>query len=283
MDAPPGVTTSRMPPARPRAIATDLDGTLLRNDGSVSPRTVAALEAAAAQGIPTILVTARPPRWLHDLTALVGAHGIAICGNGAFVYDVAARHVVESHVFDGAQLASVVDDLRAHIPGVMIAAECPSGLWVEPGWPNPHRESDAQRRAGPIEELLASDRPEDGIGKLLGLVRGWSTADFLAAVQDSVGDRAVLAYSGAFGLAELNPPGVTKAAGLARWCAEHVIPAQEVWAFGDMPNDLPMLQWAGRSFAVANADPEVLATATDRCAANEADGVAQVIELMLGS
>ncbi|HNQ07055.1 MAG TPA: HAD family hydrolase [Tetrasphaera sp.] len=270
-----------MPAARPRAIATDLDGTLLRSDGSVSPRTIAALEAAAAQGIPAILVTARPPRWLHGLSDLVGAHGIAICGNGAFVYDVAARRVLEAHLFDRDQLTAVVGDLRAHIPGVMIAAECPSGLWVEPGWPNPHREADAHRRAGPIEDLLASEHPEDGVGKLLGLAKGLTTGDFLAAVRASVGERAVLAYSGAFGLAELNPPGVTKAAGLARWCADHGIPAQEVWAFGDMPNDLPMLRWAGRSFAVANADPEVLAVASDHCPANDEDGVAQVIERAL--
>lgn len=271
-----------MPAARPRVIATDLDGTLLRSDGTVSARTLSALEAAAAQGIPTLLVTARPPRWLHGLSDLIGAHGIAICGNGAFVYDVAARRVVEAHLFDRDELAAVVADLRAHIPGVMIAAECPSGLWVEPGWPNPHREADAHRRAGAIEELLASEHPDDGVGKLLGLARGRSTADFLAAVRASVGDRAVLAYSGAFGLAELNPPGVTKAAGLARWCDEHGIRAAEVWAFGDMPNDLPMLRWAGRSFAVANADDEVLAAASDRCPANDEDGVAQIIEQVLG-
>jgi len=283
VDAPPGVTASRMPGARPRVIATDLDGTLLRSDGSVSARTVAALEAAAAQGIPTLLVTARPPRWLHGLSELIGAHGIAICGNGAFVYDVAARRVVEAHLFDRDELAAVVGDLRAHIPEVKIAAECPSGLWVEPGWPNPHREADAHRRTGAIEELLASEHPDDGVGKLLGLARGRSTADFLAAVHASVGDRAVLAYSGAFGLAELNPPGVTKAAGLARWCDEYGIRAAEVWAFGDMPNDLPMLRWAGRSFAVANADAEVLSAATDRCPANDDDGVAQIIEQVLSA
>ncbi|MFN8097902.1 MAG: HAD family hydrolase [Dermatophilaceae bacterium] len=267
---------------RPRVIATDLDGTLLRSDGSVSARTVEALEEAAAYGILTVLVTARPPRWLHELGHVVGDHGIAICGNGAFVYDVAARRVTEAHVFDRAEFAALVADLRADLPGIRLAAECVSGLWVEAGWPNPHREIDVdQRRQGPLEELVASSDPEDGVGKLLGLIRGWEPADFLAAVGLSVGSRAVLAYSGAFGLAELNPPGVTKAAALERWCAERGIGREEVWAFGDMPNDLPMLRWAGRSFAVANADPEVLAATTDRCPANDEDGVARAIEALL--
>ncbi len=266
----------------PRVVATDLDGTLLRSDGSVSARTVAALDSAAAYGIRTVLVTARPPRWMHDLAHVVGDHGIAICGNGAFIYDVAARRVVEAHVFAPDALAEVVADVRAAVPGIRLAAECVSGLWVEAGWPNPHREVDVdRRRQGPLADLLASDDPQDGVGKLLGLVRGWAAPDFLAAVQEAVGDRAVLAYSGAFGLAELNPPGVTKAAALERWCAELGIAREEVWAFGDMPNDLPMLRWAGRSFAVANADPEVLAVTTDRCPSNDEDGVAQVIEAQI--
>ena len=71
------------------------------------------------------------------------------------------------------------------------------------------------------------------------------------------------------------------ATALAGWCAELGIDAGEVWAFGDMPNDLPMLTWAGRSFAVANAHDDVLAAATDRAPANDDDGVAQVLEGLL--
>ena len=61
----------------------------------------------------------------------------------------------------------------------------------------------------------------------------------------------------------MSAPGVSKASALAELCDEHGIGAADVVAFGDMPNDLPMLTWAGRSYAVANAHPEVLA-AVDR-------------------
>ena len=57
-----------------RLIATDLDGTLLKDDGTVSPRTRAALARAAALGIAIVLVTGRPPRWVRDMPALTGAH-----------------------------------------------------------------------------------------------------------------------------------------------------------------------------------------------------------------
>jgi hydroxymethylpyrimidine pyrophosphatase-like HAD family hydrolase len=71
---------------------------------------------------------------------------------------------------------------------------------------------------------------------------------------------------------------VSKATTLARLCDEHGIDAAEVAAFGDMPNDLPMLMWAGRSYAVANAHPEVLAAVDVTVAANDDDGVARTIE-----
>ena len=103
-----------------------------------------------------------------------------------------------------------------------------------------------------------------------------------ARVEAVVGERAHLAYSGAHGLAEITGPGVTKAAGLARWAGARGIGSADVWAFGDMPNDLPMLRWAGRSYAVSNAHPDVLAAASHRCPANSEDGVAWALEALVG-
>jgi hypothetical protein len=96
-----------------------------------------------------------------------------------------------------------------------------------------------------------------------------------------VGDRAVVSFSGATGLAEISAAGVTKAAALGDWCAAQGIDRVEVLAFGDMPNDLPMLTWAGRSYGVANAHPDVLAMVDEVCASNDDDGVALVLEALL--
>jgi hydroxymethylpyrimidine pyrophosphatase-like HAD family hydrolase len=116
---------------------------------------------------------------------------------------------------------------------------------------------------------------------LLATAPGLRDEELLERVSAVVGSRGVLAYSGAPGLAEISAPGVTKAAALARWCAEHGIPSDAVWAFGDMPNDLPMLRWAGASFAVANAHADVHSQATHRCPSNDQDGVAHVVEAVL--
>lgn len=272
------------PGSPPAVIATDLDGTLLRSDGTISARTVAALDRAWAAGIATIFVTARPPRWLDALGHAVGEHGIAICGNGAFVYDVAARRVLRAHTFAADALAGLVADLRAGVPGIKLAAERVGGLWVEPGWPDPHREVDvAGRVVAPLDALAASPAPGDAVGKLLALAadRHTDRESFFAAVTGVVGERAVLAYSGVFDLAELGPPGVSKAAGLADWCARRGIGPDRVWAFGDMPNDVPMLRWAGRSFVVAGGHPQARAAATDECPGNDEDGVAAIIESLL--
>ena len=111
-------------PGRPRLVATDLDGTLLRTDGSLSPRTVEALGAAEAAGIHVVFVTARPPRWLDALADAVAGHGTVICGNGAFVYAVGSRTVTEVHGFDPAVA------LSAEIEALVAAEVNPALLTV---------------------------------------------------------------------------------------------------------------------------------------------------------
>jgi len=259
---------------RPRLVATDLDGTLLRSDGTVSARSVAVWNALPDNGIETVIVTARPPRWLHDLEHVVGPRGVALCGNGAFVYEVATRRMVATHCFDATVVTGIVADLRAALPGIVFAAERTSGPFLETRYPDPHRDADAERVVVAAVDRIA----EEPVGKLLALAPGIPTEELLAAVEEVVGERGHLAYSGAFGLAEVNPVGVTKATALATWCADLGIGASDAWAFGDMPNDLPMLQWAGRGYAVANAHPDVLAVAGHRCPSNDEDGVAVTLE-----
>lgn len=262
---------------RPRLVATDLDGTFLRSDGTVSARTAQVWAALPEHGVETVIVTARPPRWLHDLVHVVGTHGIAICGNGAFVYAVETREVVEQHCFDRVVLADIMVDLRRALPQVLLATETVSGPVFEEGWPDPRREIErVVVRPGDDDALL--DRP---VGKLLALAPGLATEEFLVVVRDVVSDRGRLAFSGAIGLAEVGPAGVSKATALARWSAERRIAAESVWAFGDMPNDLPMIEWAGRGIAVANAHPEVLEMADHIAPSNDDDGVAVTVEPLL--
>lgn len=260
----------------PRLIATDLDGTLLRPDGSVSVRTQRALTGLAEVGIELVLVTARPPRWVDHLADLVGAHGTVICANGAFVYDVPRRAIVQAHGMSPATTRGIAADLRRLLPGVGFAAEFADGVHIEPEYPELHPDT-----VPPHANYGAIDAVDRSVGKLLARSLEVPEAEFVARVAEIVGARAEVTYSGAGGLAEIGPLGVTKASTLIDWCTTRGITSSDIWAFGDMPNDLPMLTWASVSFAVANAHPDVLAAATHACPSNADDGVACVMELLI--
>ncbi len=81
---------------------------------------------------------------------------------------------------------------------------------------------------------------------------------------------------------EVSAVGVTKGDGLARLCGRLGVDAADVVGFGDMPNDIPMLTWAGTSYAVANAHPSVLAAADHTAPTNDDDGVATVLASLFG-
>ncbi len=85
-------------------------------------------------------------------------------------------------------------------------------------------------------------------------------------------------FSTNYGLLELSAPGITKATGLAEVCTRLNIAPRDAIAFGDMPNDVAMLRWAGHGVAMANAHPDALAAAGEITAANSEDGVAEVLE-----
>lgn len=261
---------------RPRVVATDVDGTLLRSDGRVSARTRDVLREVTEAGITVVLVTARPPRWMHELGEL-GVHAVALCGNGAFTYDVAARRVVAHRLLGTDVLGGLLADLRDRIPGILLATEGVEGPACETGWELDGYPQDWD--VGSWQELAR--RP---VGKVLVRHADLGTEELTRLVAEVVGERAQVSHSGAVRLAEIGPRGVTKAVALAHWCSEQdpAVAAQEVWAFGDMPNDLPMLTWAGRSFAVANAHPDVVAAATDTAPSNDDDGVAVTLARLLG-
>ncbi len=281
----------------PRLVATDLDGTLLRSDGTVSERTRRLLATVEEAGTEVVFVTARPPRWLDALAHLVGRHGRVICLGGAAVWDLADGSALEVCGFDDVAVRALVADLRVTVPGVALAVERIDGPAFDPWFPKDEAHLPASARAVPVEQVLDGGaavgkllavRPGSGLSTQPGhIARGAAThpeqEEFFARVRGVAGDRAHLAFSGAAGLAELLAPGVTKDAALARWCARLGIDRTDVWAFGDMPNDLPMLRWAGRGIAVANADPDLLACADAVVGSHDDDGVATALEEALAA
>jgi Cof subfamily protein (haloacid dehalogenase superfamily) len=268
-----------------RLIATDLDGTLLRSDNSVSERTRAALRAADDAGLLIAFVTGRPTRWLDEVVETTGHLGVAVGANGAVLYDLATGTVLSVHQLGVGQLGALTAELRAAFPAVQFAGEYGDSFAAEPGYVhdwdiNPRVDRQGRPIPPPVVADLATviSRP---VVKLLAKDRGADADAFLESAESLIAGRASVTHSSSFGLLEIAAPGVTKASGLAELAASHGISAAEVVAIGDMPNDVPMLHWAGTSYAVANAHPAAIAAAGAVVGSNEDDAVAVLIESLL--
>jgi Cof subfamily protein (haloacid dehalogenase superfamily) len=257
---------------RPRLIVSDMDGTLLRSDETVSEQTRTELAAWRLAGVPFVLATGRPPRWMHDIREVLGG-GTAICCNGAVLLDLGPFTVVEEHGLAPAVLQEVTTELRRRESSVWFAVEYGDQFRHEPVY-RPRWDDDAPGvEVATLEEMLA--RPA---AKLLARHESMPRDAFVGLVEEVVGDRATVTNSSSDALAEISAPGVTKASGLARVAADLGVEPGEVVYFGDMPNDVAAFDWVreggGRAVAMADAHPEVLAAATDVTGSNDADGVA---------
>ncbi|AEY87653.1 putative hydrolase [Streptomyces hygroscopicus subsp. jinggangensis 5008] len=259
----------------PKLVATDLDGTLFRSDGTLSRRTRAALASAEGAGIRVVLVTGRPPRGVPDLLERVGPHTV-IAANGAAVH---SPDGTVAHIFPlpAAEATRLVEHVRAAIPGVSFAVEFDGAFGHEPAYPAWSFGDEAVELIGTAEEILApgSGRPPL---KILAHHPELPLDAFYERARHAAGPDAETTHSTGLSLVEFSAPGVTKATTLVTWSGRLGIGAHEIAAFGDMPNDLPLLGAVGSSYAMANAHPDVLAAARHRAPSNDEDGVAQVLE-----
>jgi hypothetical protein len=257
----------------PKLVASDLDGTLVRSDNTIDDRTRHALAAAEAAGATVVFCTARPHRGLTDLAEATGHRGVAICNNGAMLWDLHTESVLEAMPLDPAVARRLVALLEAEVPGGAWAVERTGGFGHEPEyvtrWPIPD---------GATVDAVHALITEPAV-KLM-LRHGDLSADaLLERARAACGDLAELSHSSVTdALLEISAAGVSKATALARLCEQRGIDHRDVVAFGDMPNDLPMLAWAGHSVAVANAHPDVRAAADEVTASNDESGVALVLE-----
>lgn len=266
---------------RPRLIVTDLDGTFLGPDRHVSAINRAAARRAAERGVPFVIATGRPLRWLDVLDDLADAHAQVIASNGAAVYDLASRAVLQSFPLEAAIALSVAAELRTAVPGISFGFEAATGLGCEPDSPSPQRQ-ETSVLVGAAAELIDRLGP---VIKMLAFHPELTSDELSALAVDIVGAQLTLTHSvagDAYGMVELSAPGVTKATTLALLCAELGVAPAEVAAFGDMPNDLAMLAWAGQGFVVANGHHSLLAAGFTVVPANDADGVGRTVLELLG-
>lgn len=265
---------------QPRLVASDVDGTLLDVDELPSPRTRAVVARVLAAGIPFVLVTGRPPRWVPRVAEHFPGVDLAVCANGAVRYDISEDRVHSAVTLGPEALLELETACARALPDAWLGVErvgtrafedeftqflCEDGY--RHVWANPDHTS--------VPRAALFTRPAI---KLLVRDPRLSSDAMLAVLAPLVGDTIDLTFSSPHGLVEAAVRGVTKATGLAEIAAQAGIQASEVIAFGDMPNDLEMLRWAGHGVAMGNAHPDVRAVADEVTATNRDDGVALVLE-----
>ncbi|MGI5410457.1 HAD family hydrolase [Streptomyces chartreusis] len=262
------------PPIAYSLIATDLDGTLLRGDDTLSDRTLDALGRVVAAGAQHLVVTGRPAPRVRPLLDILGSTGLAVCGQGAQLYDAGADRLLWSVTLDRELAETALGKIEAEV-GQVYAAVDQDGVdgltLIEPGYLMPHPTLPA------VRVRRRDDLWCEPISKVLLRHPTLSDDELAATARAVVGSLATVTMSGP-GTVELQPCGITKATGLAL-AAEHLgLGPRETIAFGDMPNDIPMFDWAARGVAMANAHPELKAVADEITASNEDDGIAVVLE-----
>ncbi len=259
-------------------VATDLDGTIVRRDGSVSARTAAAFAACREVGVDVVLVTGRPPRWLGPVLDATGRIGTALCGNGAVVHDVETDRVLLARTLQPAAVLETATALRTVLSAPAFAVETLAGFRREARYVT-RWDTGEEQDVGELASLLTDD---PGVVKMLVRDEGSDPDVMLAAARTVLDGTAVPTHSNAADcLVEVSAAGVSKAAALADLAAGRGLSAADVVAFGDMPNDVEMLRWAGRSFAVTGGHADAAAAAGAMAPPCEEDGVARVLEMLL--
>lgn len=261
---------------RPKLIATDLDGTFLQPDGTVSALNASAVTRAHEVGVPFVIATGRPTRWLGVLDGLSTAHPQVIVSNGGAVVDLASREALQQYPLQASMAREVALALRTAIPGITFGFETVATFGCEPESPSRQR-SEPGHHTGSIDELL------DQLGaviKVLGFHSELDSEVLTELARPVVGDQLTLTHasvSQSYGMIELTAAGVSKATTLAILCTALGIDAADVVAFGDMPNDADMLTWAGRGYVVANGHRSMKTCGFTEVAANADDGVGQTV------
>jgi hypothetical protein len=263
---------------RPELIACDLDGTLLTPEGGISPRTAAVLARAKAAGARIVPATGRPIRGVLEVLAHPALRGLAVCSNGAVLYDYAEDRVLAASTITAQQLKAAIGAALSAVPGCTFAVDrldpeslLPTAMLTGPdyrhAWPEPA-----------AAETDLDDLASEPVTKLLVRHIGMTSEDLAARLAPLLDGEVGVTFSVPNGMVEIVPGGVTKSVGLARLAEAAGFPPPRTIAFGDMPNDIDMLRSADHGVAMSNAHPDVVAVADEVTASNAEDGVALVLE-----
>jgi hydroxymethylpyrimidine pyrophosphatase-like HAD family hydrolase len=239
------------------------------------------------------VATGRSVAWTAHILEDLAYEGLAVCGQGAQLYHAGERRLLTSVTLDRALARRAVALLEAELGPLGLAVNrdgiagdvlMDDAFWEEASsaWRAP-RDDVADVAGAPRLPVHAADRSAFWSEPLIKLYLHHPdhTDDGLAAVARALLGDAVQVVVAGDRLVELLPLGLTKATGLSVAARRLGTTAGETIAFGDMPNDIPMLRWSAHGVAMADAHPELVAVADEVTASNDADGIAEVLERLL--
>lgn len=256
---------------RPRAVALDVDGTLVGYEGVAAvPSTlvVDAVQRVRDAGVHVVLATGRAVYMTERVLKHLGVtHGYAVCSNGAAIADVSTGRPVHTVTFDATDPVRYFVDM---IPDALLAAENPSGGFRVTG----------DFPAGELDgEVIVVDHDELVAGPITRLVVRWPNGDRdrLSEIAQASGLASVDYAIGYHAWLDIMPAGVTKASGLAQVAEWLGFDAADTLAVGDGHNDVEMLAWAGHGVAMGQAPDDVKAVADAVCGHIDDDGLAALL------
>lgn len=274
----------------PRLIVSDIDGTLLNSNGRVTPLLRDKLARAVRSGTHVCLATGRPHRWLTPVLDQLPFTPLCVCANGAVLYDPSRDEVLSKHELQPETLRDVVDAVQDALgPFSPALADGSYGFGVERVGSSAF---DPEEECFLITPGYSPDLWDIGYGvvdldeltelpaaKILVRRADMSSAELFDAVAPLIDPSdAHVTYSMDEGLIEISAPGINKATGVSTLAAHYNVDQSQVITFGDMPNDIEMLSWAGMGVAMADAAPIVHDAADFVTLSNDEDGVARVLE-----
>ncbi|GAA1562261.1 HAD family hydrolase [Kribbella sancticallisti] len=254
---------------RPKAVALDIDGTLIDHDERLSPAVVDAVRRAAAQ-VPVILATGRAWQTTRPVAEILGlADGLVVCSNGARTLRLPGGEVVDERTFDP---TTVIASVREHAPNARMAVEEHDGSYlVTAPFPDGDLGTGATIRVVTDDELA----PEP-VTRLIIRDPEQSEADFVQ-LAERLGLHGVSYFVGWTAWLDIAPEGVDKSTGLKVALAQYELEAEDLLAIGDGRNDIEMLVYAGLGIAMGAAPDEVKLRADEVTKSVQDDGVAAVL------
>ncbi|AKE42142.1 HAD-family hydrolase [Corynebacterium kutscheri] len=268
----------------PNFIVSDIDGTFINSAERVDPRVRQAVINAVDAGAYFSFATGRPYRWIYPILEQLPLRPLCVSANGAVIYDSETDTVIKTYELVTETMAEVIDRARSALAGTASMA-----IAVERAGHSAYQDEtelfimspDFLRTWSNQEFSIATEDEfiQQPAAKMLLRCESMTASEMYKLIAPVIPEElAMVTYSMDEGLLEISAPGVSKLRGLEFLCSLYGVDANHTICFGDMPNDIEMLRWAGYGVAMGNAHPAVKAISDEVTLSNDEAGVAYVLE-----